>query len=1004
MLKKKQKSYIYSNKMISNSKYRTFSSRTTALFLLVALICGTTVGCNNAGNEIKVPDDAPKPLSPTDAVKSFQLPPGFRIELVASEPLISDPTGVCWDEKGRLYVSELHGYNLPGQLEIEDINKSGVLDTTVQRVQAADKYERAAEAGTFGRVKRLSDTNGDGVMDKVELFADSLPPAYGLIAARGGLIVAGQTEIVYIADRDDDGKAEVRETLFMGWPDYELERGISTPQWGPGGWIYFGAGAGGGQITGPYLKEPVQMPETDFRIRADGSAIEPVTGSGGTIGFAFTADGYKFNNYSTYSIPIEWKYLERNPYATISNLTVSAADYSTIFPVAPVHPWRLTRSNDPEWREYYSSRYGEKEVEVAGYFTGDCCPMVYHEDSLFPPEFIGNLFVSEPAGKLVHRSIVEPDGTGLKVRRADSEQNREFLASTDSWFSPVGLAQAPDGSIYISDFYREIIEDYSAVPRPMQQLYRLNHGADKGRIWRVSPVTAKPLKSMERVDLTNANLDKELDNPHYWRRQTADRLLHEQQGSQAPALMKRRLELAELRSDTPQRDFISTLRTQDTVLKTDVATARKLVKMSREISDERMLLQLVLSLGYSRDDEVFNALIDLAQKHANIRWMPDAIMTVVHERAGIMLRELLKEPGPTGQILLEPLAASISARNNDADLTAALIAIAKSDSPKLQAASLKGINRNMKTIPLNNIGKTSLNSLLQINDQAVREQAISLALKLNLGNSKAFDAIRQKAMKDVANPQLATEKRLKAVDLLSGSPDGQASRSLISAWTTATPPVKSAILEALISRGERLSPLIEAMSTHVIPVNYLTPLQRTQLLERADNQQRHLLENIFSKAIDPDKEAIYARYVKGLEGGNGNVEHGGKLFQIMCSSCHQVNEIGTVVGPDLKRAFQASEKTLLRDILWPSEKITSGYDIFTVTTDNNEKYSGVLVNESANSVMLRQVGGTEQTFLRTDIKELTSSRTSLMPEFGEALSPQDCADIIAWIRESLTTK
>src|SRR5690606_35874876 len=124
-------------------------------------------------------------------------------------------------------------------------------------------------------------------------------------------------------------------------------------------------------------------------------------------------------------------------------------------------------------------------------------------------------------------------------------------------------------------------------------------------------------------------------------------------------------------------------------------------------------------------------------------------------------------------------------------------------------------------------GKASLNTLLESGNQAVREQAITLALKLNLSDSKALDAIREEAIKEVADLQLTTEKRLKAVVLLSDSPDEQSSRALIAAWSTATPPVKSAILEALISRGNRLSPLIEAMSTQAIPVNYLTPLQRT---------------------------------------------------------------------------------------------------------------------------------------------------------------------------------
>ena len=128
------------------------------------------------------------------------------------------------------------------------------------------------------------------------------------------------------------------------------------------------------------------------------------------------------------------------------------------------------------------------------------------------------------------------------------------------------------------------------------------------------------------------------------------------------------------------------------------------------------------------------------------------------------------------------------------------------------------------------------------------------------------------------------------------------------------------------------------------------------------------------------------------------------LFKQMCASCHRVGTTGTVVGPDLKNAYANSRETLLRSILWPSEKIASSYELYTVTTNDNETYSGVLAGESANSVVLRQIGGTEQTFLRKDIKSFTSSLTSLMPEYGQALSPQDCADLIGWIKQSLATK
>ncbi|NCF93058.1 MAG: hypothetical protein GWQ05_19210, partial [Verrucomicrobiaceae bacterium] len=78
-------------------------------FVLVCLLTGVRA-------EIPFPHDAPQPMSPEETVASYDVPEGFRLELAASEPLIQSPSGVCWDAAGHLYVSELHGYNLEGQL------------------------------------------------------------------------------------------------------------------------------------------------------------------------------------------------------------------------------------------------------------------------------------------------------------------------------------------------------------------------------------------------------------------------------------------------------------------------------------------------------------------------------------------------------------------------------------------------------------------------------------------------------------------------------------------------------------------------------------------------------------------------------------------------------------------------------------------------------------------------------------------------------------------------
>ena len=99
----------------------------TVLFFLITLRIGSA--------QIPSPDDAPLPLSPEQSKKHFKLTDGFRIDLIASEPLIRDPSCIAWDSKGRLFVTEIHGYNLEGHLDVTELNKTGKLDKSIRRVR-----------------------------------------------------------------------------------------------------------------------------------------------------------------------------------------------------------------------------------------------------------------------------------------------------------------------------------------------------------------------------------------------------------------------------------------------------------------------------------------------------------------------------------------------------------------------------------------------------------------------------------------------------------------------------------------------------------------------------------------------------------------------------------------------------------------------------------------------------------------------------------------------------
>ncbi len=706
--------------------------------------------------QIPQPTDAPKPMTPAESAAAFKLPEGFRMEAVASEPLIASPTAVCWDERGRMFVSELHGYNLEGQLEIEDLNKTGKLDTQVRRVEAAEKYKQAAKAGTYGVVKMLRDTDGDGRMDTAETWANDLPPAYGVVPARGGVIVACAPEIVYLADSKGDGKADRREVLFTGFRTGELWRGINAPQWGADGWIYFGRGWGGSRITGPKLAKAVDLPDSDFRIRADGSAIEPVTGATHTFGFATAEMGDRFTVNTTIPAiqiaPLPWRYLARNPDAAASGLEVPTGD-SRAWSLSSPHPWRKRRAEDPAYFKFYNSRYGAAESEADGWFTAACGPMVYLDHAL--PGLHGQYFVCEPSGNLIHRALIQADGALLNVRRPPGEEKSEFGATRDQWSHPINLTHGPDGAIWVTDYYREIIEDYSAIPRHLQQQYGVYNGHDHGRIYRLTHRDLAPAPAADMTALDASALARETASPLLWRRQTAQRLLTERDNKNAvPALR----DLLAARDAAPPSiigalytlDGLGALTSADTIpffthsdsavrihalqlaegwFSSDAgALDAALVAAARE-KNPRVLMQFALSLGESRDPRATAQLLQFAREHLDIRWMDCALLSSWHARGAEMLAALLPEPGQATP-LLEKIARSVAAGGDEAEVALVLSYAAGASSdlkPKLQAALAQRTPEKHRLKLPETSTPGAATSVIEVSDETFRKYTAALA-------------------------------------------------------------------------------------------------------------------------------------------------------------------------------------------------------------------------------------------------------------------------------------
>jgi putative membrane-bound dehydrogenase-like protein len=721
-----------------------------------------------AAAQIPAPSDAPPPQSPEQTAASYRLPDGFRLEVVASEPLIASPSAVCWDERGRMFASELHGYNLEGQLDIEELNKTGQLDTQVRRVQADEKFKRAAESGTFGVIKLLRDTNGDGRMDAADVWTTNLPPAYGLVPARGGVIVACAPDIVFLADRDGDGRAEVQEKLFTGFRTGALERGINAPQWGADGWIYFGRGWGGGKITGSRLLSPVELPGSDFRIRADGSAIEPVAGATHTFGFALTESGDRFTVTTTapgiYIAPLPWRYLARNPAAATPSLEAPTGDRRA-YALSKPHPWRTRRAGDAAYFKYYRDRYGASDSDASGWFTSVCSPLVYQDRAL--PGLHGHYFVCEPAGNLIHRALIEQDGSVLKLRRAPGEEKSEFAASADAWSHPMNLAHGPDGALWITDYYREIIEDYSAIPRHLQQQYGVYAGHDRGRIYRLTHREAPraPAADMSRLDAKA--LARECASPLFWRRQTAQRLLVERgEKTAAPALREiladkeagpsslitalRTLDQLGALAPRDAQAFLShadlavrvhALQLADRWFGSDEGRALLDAALAAAAAEQnpRAQIQFALSLGEAQDRRAFAALTRFARERLDVRWMDAAVLSSVSGREVDLLAELLRTPG-SSESFLSRVAQAVAARRDDTDLARVLKLLGYAP-PEIQVAVLDGLAKGRKNAPRKPLADPSARPALTnfLTSAATDVSQSALALAQTFGPAVADD-------------------------------------------------------------------------------------------------------------------------------------------------------------------------------------------------------------------------------------------------------------------------
>ena len=420
-----------------------------------------------------------------EARRSIELPEGYGLELVLSEPRIEEPVALAFDGDGAMYVVEMRTY--------------------MQNIDARGEKEPTS------RISRHEDTDGDGTFDRGTVFIDNLLLPR-MVLPLDDRVLVGVTDTLDLwtyRDTDGDGVADEKILVYEGGRrGGNMEHQPSGLIWGLDNWIY---------IT----YEAVRYRFKDGRIEK-----ESLPRGGGQWGLTQDDSGRIY--YSTGGGENPAFFFQQPPcYGMVAAPGETEPGFRTVYPIAPV----------PDVQG------GRRRVGPNGglnAFTGCAGQGIFRGDRL-PEDMRGDLLIPEPVGRLIRRAKVErEDG---RTVLSNAHPGSEFIRSRDVNFRPLGAETAPDGRMFLIDMHRGIIQQGNWVRpgsylRGVVQKWKLDENIGKGRIYRLVHRDFGPDKQPRMLSESTADLVRHLSHPNGWWRNTAQKLivLREDAASVVPAL------------------------------------------------------------------------------------------------------------------------------------------------------------------------------------------------------------------------------------------------------------------------------------------------------------------------------------------------------------------------------------------------------------------------------------------------------------------------------------
>jgi putative membrane-bound dehydrogenase-like protein len=974
-------------------------------------------------------------LPPDESLAKIHTPADLAIDLMLHEPQVAQPTHFNFDARGRLWVAQYRQYPYPAGLKM--VSRDKYYRSTFDRVPPAPPNH------TRGRdvVSVHEDTDGDGTLDRHREVLTGLNMANAVLHGHGGIWVMHTPYLLFYPDRDGDdvpdGDPEVRLAGFGLEDTHSIANGLA---WGPDGWIY---GAQGSTTTSHIRRPGIDAPDAPgmyyescmvWRYHPDTFAYEIFAeGGGNNFGLEFDAEGRVYSGHNGGETR-GWHYVQNGIYLK------QGKDPGKFGP--PINPY--------SFGELSMMSTTNKITRFSHHFA-------IAEGTALPTNYLGLLFNADP----LHHNVVISDRT--RIGSTFTTADRGFaLESDDLSVRPVFIANAPDGAMYVADFYEQYIAH--------GQNYQGQIDPDSGRIYRLRGKSSMLNKDVNLARKSTSELLATLSHSNKWHRQTAVRLLGERRDPAArePLLKLLMPDKSTRSTDHPALEALWILHQAKwlddqialTTVQHPVATVRAWT--IRLLGDRKYLpapfAEAVTRLAATESEaEVRCHIASTARRLPAAQALPlvaallrrdadsndpfipllcwwtiegfcetdrPAVLSLFRRGVGRSSdMDALWRSTIAREHILPRLMRRFASKGTRADFVACaelLNAAPTAEDRNLLVAAFEKAFQGRAVPPLPDelaaalarLGKEPLLLRVRRGDANAVQEALTLIgdpkakREERLAHIRAFGQVPQPA---AVAPLLAlakrdgdVEARKAALASLSRYDDTSIGSEIAKAYNTLPLGLRPAAQNLLISRAAWSLSFLKLIETGEVKPDDVPADNIARLRNHTDQSVSELMARVFPQpkpVLHVERRATIERIQSIVKAGAGNPYAGESIFTERCASCHQLFHKGGQIGPNLTTYQRDDLGTLLPSILDPSAEIREGYLNYLIETKDGRSLSGFVADQDPNVIVLRGVDGENVPLARTDVVEMKPAGMSLMPEgLIDDLNEQQLRDFFAYLR------